>query len=98
MWSKWHPLCRYKAKSGKNKKNVWCILTLMLGCLFLAIDTTFNLYQPSVLGDTPQDNINSLEKRSVNVSVIPLQSNEGKPSEMSRTHEYKKCNIGEQDT
>ena len=39
MLNKSHPLSRYKANSGKNEKNVWCILTLMLGSLFLAIDT-----------------------------------------------------------
>ena len=42
MLNKSHPLSRYKANSGKNKKNVWCILTLMLGSLFLAIDTRYN--------------------------------------------------------
>ena len=39
MLNKLYPLSRYKANSGKNKKNVWCILALMLGSLFLAIDT-----------------------------------------------------------
>ena len=42
MLNKSHPLSRYKANSGKNKKNVWCILTLMLGSLSLAIDTRYN--------------------------------------------------------
>ena len=41
MLNKSHPL-RYKANSGKNKKNVGCILTLMLGSLSLAIDTRYN--------------------------------------------------------
>ena len=42
MLNKSHPLSRYKANSSKNKKNVWDILTLMLGPLFLAIDTRYN--------------------------------------------------------
>ena len=37
-----HPLSRNKANSGKNKKNVLCVLTLMLGSLSLAIDTRYN--------------------------------------------------------
>ena len=42
MWNKSHPSSRCKAKNGKNKKNAWCILTLMPVSLFLAIDTRYN--------------------------------------------------------
>ena len=42
MLNKSYPLSRYKANSGKNKKNVWCILTVTLGFLFLAVDTRYN--------------------------------------------------------
>ena len=51
MLNKSHPLSRYKANSGKNKKNVSCILTLMLGPFFLAIDTRYNFCDkfPSVI-------------------------------------------------
>ena len=49
MLNKSHPLSRYKTNSGKNKKkNVRCILTLMLWPLFLAIDTRFSLVILSV--------------------------------------------------
>ena len=41
MLNKSHAVNRYKANSG-NKKNVWCILTLMLGPLSLGIDTRYN--------------------------------------------------------
>ena len=42
MVNKSHPLSWYKANSDKNKNNVWCILTLMLGfCPYqLTQDTT----------------------------------------------------------
>ena len=43
MLNKSHPLSKYKANICKNKKkNVRCILTLMLGSLFLPIDTRYN--------------------------------------------------------
>ena len=42
MLNKSHPLSRYKANSGKDKKNVSWILTLMLGSMFLATDTRYN--------------------------------------------------------
>ena len=42
MWNISHPLSRYKENSGKNKNNVSCILTLVLGSSFLATDTRHN--------------------------------------------------------
>ena len=43
MLNKPDPLSRDKANSGKNfKKNALCILTLMLGSLFLAIGIRYN--------------------------------------------------------
>ena len=42
MLNKSHPISRYKVNSGKNLENVWCILTLMLGSLSLAINTRYN--------------------------------------------------------
>ena len=42
MLNKLYSLSRYKTNSEENKKNVWCIFTLMLGSLSLAIDTRYN--------------------------------------------------------
>ena len=42
MLNKSHPLSRYKANSDKNKKCLMHFDTLMLGSLFLAIDTRYN--------------------------------------------------------
>ena len=42
MLNKSNPLSRYKVNSGKNKKMFDVFLTLMLGSLFLAIDTRYN--------------------------------------------------------
>ena len=46
MLNKSHLLSKYVINSGKNKKNVWCILTLMLVSLPLAMaqDTTLRQF------------------------------------------------------
>ena len=42
MLNKSHALSRYRANSGKIKRNVRCILNLMLGSLSLSIDKGWN--------------------------------------------------------